>query len=127
MAKMKAYSSPDEWFADAGHWQKPQIEALRMAIASAANFEPTIKWGNLVMRHNGPCILIRHEPERVLLGFWRGKRLTAIEPRIKPSGKFELGNIVLRAGDSIAPDQVMRLAREAARLNTVLGNPTTIN
>jgi hypothetical protein len=126
MAGMKAYASPDEWLADAGEWQKPLIEQLRAAVLAGAVFEQGIKWGNLFFRHNGPCLLIRHEESRVLLGLMRGKRLTAIERRIKPSGKYELGNIVLREGDAIDSAKVTELAREAARLNDQLGDPTAI-
>jgi hypothetical protein len=121
---MKAYASPDEWFADAGDWQQALIEQLRAAILAGAAFEQGVKWGNLFFSHNGLCILIRHEESRVLLGFMRGKRLTGIEPRIKPSGKYELGNIVLREGDGIDSERVTELACEAARLNDELGDPT---
>lgn len=122
---MKAYASPDEWFDDAGAWQRAVIAELREAILTGGEFEQLIKWGNLFFRHHGLCILIRHEEARVLLGFMRGKRLTEIEPRIKPSGKYELGNIVLREGDTIASGCVAELAREAARLNRELGDPTS--
>ena len=126
MAGMKAYASQDEWFADAGEWQQPLIEQLHAAIVASADFEQSIKWSNLVFYHHGFCVLIRHEPERVLLGFMRGKRLTALEPRIKPSGKYELGNVVFFEGDGIDTAQVERLAREAARLNDELGDPTAL-
>ena len=49
--------------------------------------------------------VIRAEEHRVLLGFWRGKRLTAFEPRIRPSGKYELGNIVFVEGDRIVMEK----------------------
>lgn len=122
---MKAYASPQEWFEDAGGWQRALIAELRDAILGGGEFEQLVKWGNLFFRHQGLCILIRHEEARVLLGFMRGKRLTGIEPRIKPSGKYELGNIVLREDDAIAGERVTELAREAARLNRELGDPTS--
>lgn len=122
--RMKSYASPQAWLDDAKPWQTSLIAALRDSILGAAEFEELIKWGNLFFAHNGLCILIRHEEDRVLLGFMRGKRLTAIEPRIRPSGKYELGNIVLRDGDAIDGGIVAKLAREAARLNDDLGDPT---
>ena len=48
----------------------------------------TIKWGNLVYFANGPVVVIRAEPRRVLFGLWRGQRLGTIEPRPKPGGKM---------------------------------------
>ena len=125
--KMKAFASPDAFMADLSGWQSELVTMLRDALNAGAEFDEIIKWGNLVFAHNGLCILIRAEEHRVILGFWRGKRLTGIEPRIKPSGKYELGNIVFREGDAIESEQLERLAQEAARLNDELGDPTAIN
>ena len=122
---MRAYASPEDWFEDARDWQKPLIACLRSAILAAGEFEQQINWGNLFFRHAGLCILIRHENEGVLLGFMRGKRLVGIEPRIRPSGKYELGNIVLRVGDDIPVARVTELARVATRLNRELGDPAS--
>lgn len=124
--KMKAAANPDAFVAELDGWRRELVEMLRAAINTGADFAETIKWGNLVFVHNGLSILIRAEDHRVLLGFWRGKRLTGIEPRIKPSGKYELGNIVFVEGDEIEPGQVERLSREAARLNAEFGDPTAI-
>jgi hypothetical protein len=121
---MKAAASPDAFVEDLDGWRRELVEALRRAVNAGAEFDETIKWGNLVFVHNGPSILLRAEEHRVLLGFWRGKRMTRIEPRIRPSGKYELGNLVLREGEGIASATVSELAREAARLNDALGDPT---
>ncbi|NWG72601.1 MAG: hypothetical protein HXY23_13505 [Parvularculaceae bacterium] len=58
-----------------------------MSAAGAASFDEEIKWGRLVYFSNGPAILIRAEDDRVLYGFWRGKRLLDMEPRLKGGGK----------------------------------------
>ena len=123
---MKAAASPDAFVAELTGWQRELVTGLRAAINSAAGFDEIIKWGNLVFVHHGPCVLIHVEEARVLLGLWRGKRLTGIEPRIRPSGKYELGNIVFLEGDGIERAQVERLARAAARLNRELGDPTAL-
>jgi len=68
-------------------------------------------------------LMIRAEEQRVLLGFWRGKRLRTIEPRLKPGGKYEMATLELRAGDTIGPATVRRLTREAVRLDRALGDP----
>ncbi|KRA84654.1 DUF1801 domain-containing protein [Altererythrobacter sp. Root672] len=123
---MKAAANPDAFVAELSGWQAELVTALRGAVNSAAAFDEIIKWGNLVFVHNGLCILIHVEDERVVFGFWRGKRLTGIEPRIKPSGKYELGNIVFREGERIESDVVTQLASEAARLNREVGDPTAL-
>lgn len=69
-------------------------------------------------------LLIRAEAARVLFGFWRGKRLREIEPRLKPGGKYELATMVYVEGDPVDAAVAKRLAREAIRLNAEIGDPT---
>jgi len=121
---MKAFDSPDAFVADLSGWKRELADGLRAAIHAGAAFDEIIKWGNLVFVHAGLCLLVHVEDHRVVFGFFRGKRLTALEPRIKPSGKYELGNIVFFEGDAIEPATVTALASEAARLNAELGDPT---
>ena len=118
-----AADSPDAYIAALSGWQRERCEMMRAAILRAAPFEETIKWANLVFMANGPCILIRAEAHRVLLGFWRGKRLRDLEPRIKASGKYELGNLVMVEATELLPETIEMLASEAFRLNAELGNP----
>ena len=120
-----AAANPDAYIAALSGWQRERAEMLRAAVMRVAAFDETIKWTNLVFMANGPCFLIRAEEQRVLLGFWRGKRLREIEPRIKASGKYELGNLVMTEETIVDPDLVERLAAEAYRLNFDLGNPST--
>ena len=119
-----AADSPDAYIAALSDWQLERCRMMRAAIMAAAPFDETIKWTNLVFMANGPCILIRAEAHRVLLGFWRGKRLRGLEPRIKASGKYELGNLVMTEGTDVSAEMVRTLAAEAFRLNAELGNPT---
>lgn len=118
-----AAESPDAYIAALAGWQRERAGMMRAAIMAAAPFDETIKWTNLVFMANGPCILIRAEEHRVLLGFWRGKRLRALEPRIRASGKYELGNLVMAEATELSPATVATLAAEAFRLNAELGNP----
>src|SRR3982751_5970843 len=110
-------TDPQEWLAALGVWQRPLVDAMRAAIVSAARFSETVKWRNLVFFSNGPAILIHAEDDRVLLGLWRGKRLSDRDPPLKPSGKYELANWTFRAGDEVQPDRIATLARAAAALN----------
>ena len=118
-----AAANPDAYIAALSGWQRERAEMLRAAVMRVAAFDETIKWTNLVFMANGPCILIRAEEHRMLLGFWRGKRLRGLEPRIKASGKYELGNLVMIETTEVTAPTVSELAAEAFRLNAELGNP----
>lgn len=117
-------TDPDAYIAELDGWRRQLVELLRRAVVQAAGFEERIKWGHLVYFANGPALLIRAEESRVLFGFWRGKRLTKLESRLKPGGKYEMATIEFREGDSIAPETAVRLASEAAALNFEFGDPT---
>jgi hypothetical protein len=99
------------------------VETLRAAVRTAPALGEVVKWGHLVYLANGPALLIRAEEQRVLFGFWRGQRLTAIEPRLKAGGKYEMATLELREGMSIKPATVRRLTREAIALDRKLGDP----
>src|SRR5215203_7414465 len=98
--------SPDAYVAALAGWRRACVEALRAAVRGAAGLDEVIKWGNLVYLANGPVVVIRAEEERVILGFWRGQRLRAVEPRLKPGGKYEMASVELREGDTLAPATV---------------------
>lgn len=123
MTKSTPAPNPDAYVAALSGWQRPCVEALRKAVKGAARFEEVIKWGNLVYFSNGPVIVIRAEAARVLFGFWRGKRLREIEPRLKPGGKYEMATLELREGDTVTATVARRLAKEAVALNAALGDP----
>lgn len=120
-----AAANPDAYVGALSGWQRERVEMLRAAIHAGALFVESIKWTNLLFSAHGPCLVIRAEEERVLLAMFRGKRLTHLDPRIKPSGKFELANLMMTAETEVEPALVKRIAAEAARLNAELGNPTT--
>jgi hypothetical protein len=124
MKKMRPASSPVAYVAELHGWQAACVRRLRTAVRSAARFDERIKWGNLVYFSNGPAIVIRAEKLRVLFGFWRGKRLLSIEPRLKPGGKYEMATLELREDTLISPAIARKLAREAVSLNRKLGDPT---
>ncbi len=123
MKKSVPASTPDEYISGLRGWQWECVEHLRSAIFAASDPQEMIKWGHLVYFSEGPAFLIRAEEERVLFGFWRGKRLREIEPRLKPGGKYEMATIELREGDSVALEVVHRLVRGAIALNAELGDP----
>lgn len=114
----------DDYLAQLDGWRLATVEALRAAVKAAASLEERIKWTHLVYFSNGPVLLIRAEATRVLFGFWRGKRLRHIEPRLKPGGKFELATMVLRAGDVVDEKVATELVRTAVALNHEIGDPS---
>lgn len=123
MKKSIPAANPDAYVAALSGWQRPCVESLRAAVRSAGDVEEVVKWGHLVYMSNGPVLLIRAEEQRVLFGFWRGKRLLSIDERLKASGKYELANIVVREGMSVSPAIARRLAKEAIALNKSVGDP----
>jgi len=118
-----AATSPDAYVEALSGWQRALVEQLRRDVRAAAPLDERIKWTHLVYFSNGPLLLIRAEEKRVLFGFWRGKRLREIAPRLKAGGKYELATWELREGDSIDSALVTTLVQEAVRLNDALGNP----
>lgn len=120
----KAAASPDAYVEALSGWQRDRVEMLRAALNAGGDFQEIIKWHNLVFVSNGLCMLIRAEEARVLLGFWRGKRLVHMDPRIKASGKYELANLVMVEETEVDPALVTRLAAAAAALNLEYGDPT---
>jgi hypothetical protein len=109
---------PDEYIECLTGWQRTYAEALRFAVREAApELAERLKWGHIVYFLNGPVLLIRAEPNRVLFGFWRGQRLRQVEPRLKPGGKYEMATLELKEGTPLLKETVARLASEAAKLN----------
>ena len=69
-------------------------------------------------------LLIRAEDERVLFGFWRGKRLRDLDDRLKGNGKYELATIELKEGDALTAAKAKQMVVAAIALNDTLGDPT---
>lgn len=126
MKKSAAAANPDAYVAALDGWRRAIVEELRAAVREAAALDEVIKWGHLVYLAHGPVLLIRAEDERVLFGFWRGQRLRAIEPRLRPGGKYEMATVELREGAAIDPAVVRRLVTEAVALNAELGDPARL-
>lgn len=115
--------NPDAYVASLHGWQRKTVEHLRSAACTSLNVDEAIKWGHLVYSADGPVLLIRAESDRVLFGFWRGQLLRDIEPRLNPSGKYEMATIELREGETISAVVARRLVKKAVALNKKLGDP----
>ncbi len=126
MQKSKPAANPEAYVAGLEGWRRELVDTLRAATRASVPLDEVIKWGHLVYLSNGPVLLIRAEAERVLFGFWRGQRLRAVEPRLKPGGKYEMATLELREGMSIDSATIQQLVRDAVGLNDTLGNPTIL-
>ena len=126
MKRAPVAASPDTYVATLSGWQRVTVERFRTAVLASAAVTEILKWGHLVYLSNGPVLLIRAEERRVLFGFWRGKRLGEIYPRLKPGGKYEMASAELHDNDEISAAMVRRLTKEAVRLNKALGDPTKV-
>ncbi|MEJ8855831.1 DUF1801 domain-containing protein [Variovorax robiniae] len=126
MKKSPPAESPDAYIAALAGWQQRYAQALRSTVVDAAPLQEAIKWGHLVYFSNGPVLLIRAEEKRVLLGFWRGRHLRGIEPRLKPGGKYEMATLELVEQTPLAQATVLSLVQEAVALNEAHGDPTNL-
>jgi hypothetical protein len=127
MLKSAPAANPDAYVMALTGWQRDRVEVLRAAVRRTSALNEVVKWGHLVYLAHGPAVLIRAEPARVLLGFWRGQRLGAIEPRLKPGGKYEMATLELHEETAVDPATVDGLVRKAVSLNKALGDPTKVN
>lgn len=125
MKKSVAAASPDHYVAALRGWRKTLVEKLRKAVRAAAPLEEVIKWRHLVYFSTGPALFIRAaaDEDQVLFGFWRGQRLTEIDDRLQPGGKYEMATIGLGEGDDIPAARVKKLVQAAVALNKKLGDP----
>jgi hypothetical protein len=123
MQKSTPAANPDEYVAGLSGWRRACVEDLRANVSAARDLDEAVKWGHLVYSANGPVLLIRAEAQRVLFGFWRGKRLQSVEPRLRASGKYEMATLELREGMTATPEIVRQLTKAAIALNKSLGDP----
>lgn len=110
-------TTPAEYLACFSGWQQAYTSALHQAVTEAApELEARLKWGHIVYFLNGPVLLVRVEPQRVLFGFWQGQNLRHIEPRLRPGGKYKMATLEIKQGTVLQRDTVLALARQAMRL-----------
>jgi len=123
MQKQPSFPSADAYLASLDGWRRECVERLRASVLAEGKLQEAVKWGHLVYAADGPVLLIRAEPERVLFGFWRGQRLQDIEPALKASGQYEMATLEIRKGMTVDIATARRLARAAVALNETLGDP----
>jgi hypothetical protein len=127
MKKSIAAATPDAYVESLAHWQRAYVAALRAAVkATCPQLAETVKWGHLVYASQGPVLLIRAEDTRVLFGFWRGRNLRHIEPRLRLGGKYDMATLELTERTPLSEASVVRLVEEAVALNASRGDPTAV-
>jgi hypothetical protein len=107
--------------------QKACVVALRRVVLESAPLEERVKWGHLVYFSNGPVLLIRAELDRLLFGFWRGRRLRSIEARLRPGGKYDMATLVLARDTPLSAETIRLFAVAAVELNRQFGNHTVLH
>jgi hypothetical protein len=118
-------TDPDGYVNSVSGWQRDAVAALRDVVRrTAPAFDERLKWGHLLYAANGPAVLVRAEPSRVLFGFFRGRRLLHIESRLRGGGKYELASLELRPGTPLARETACQLVAAALDLDRQLGDPT---
>jgi hypothetical protein len=123
MQKQPLFPNADAYVASLDGWRRKCVDRLRASVLTQKKLQETVKWGHLVYEANGPVLLIRAEPERVLFGFWRGQRLRGVEPALRESGQYEMATIEFREGMPVDAATARRLAEAAVTLNEELGDP----
>ena len=123
MEKQPSFPNADAYLASLDGWRRECVERLRASVLAKGKLQEAVKWGHLVYAANGPVLLIRAEPQRVLFGFWRGQRLQDIEPALKASGQYEMATLEIREGTRVNASTARRLAQAAVALNDTLGDP----
>lgn len=127
MKKTAAAASPEAYVGALRGWRREVVDSLRSTVIATRGLEEVIKWRNLVYLSKGPVCMIRAEKARVLFGFWRGQRLRALEPRLKPGGRYEMATLELRQASDLPAMTVLRkLVRAAVALNQSLGDPSAV-
>jgi hypothetical protein len=123
MQKQPLFPNADAYVASLDGWRRECVDRLRASVLTQEKLQESVKWGHLVYEANGPVLLIRAEPERVLFGFWRGQRLRGIEPALRESGQYEMATIEIRERMPVDVATARALAKAAVALNEELGDP----
>ena len=113
----------DEYVAGLSGWQAEAVAALRRDILAAGGVTEAFKWGHPVYEAGGPVCLVKAHKAHVTFALWRGAEMTALEPRLEPSGSFQMASIKLDRPGQIGADQVGRLVAAGIALNREKGDP----
>ena len=113
----------DAYLAALPDWQASALRLVR-AEAQAAGLSEDFKWGHPMWSSaDGAVCLLKGFKTHMNLGFWRGAQMTDLDPRLEPSGGFQMAAIKLTGPDQITAEEVRRLVAAAIALNREHGDP----
>lgn len=114
----------DAYVAALGPEQQTIVARLRLLVKSAApRASETFKWAQPVYESNGPFAYVKAHRSHVTLGFWRGVELSGDSGLLETSGS-KMAHLKIRTIDDIPESDILRLVRQAVKLNEVKGDPT---
>lgn len=113
----------DAYLATLPDWQQQTLQLVRRE-ALAAGLAEDFKWGHPMWSSpDGPVCLIKGFKAHMNLAFWRGAQMSALDPRLEPSGGSQMATIKLAGPDQATSEQVRRLIDAGAALNREHGDP----
>lgn len=113
----------DAYLATLPDWQQDALKLVR-AEALAAGLAEDFKWGHPMWSSpHGAVCLMKGFKAHMNLAFWRGAQMTAADPRLEPSGGFQMATIKLTGPGQVGADEVRGLIDKGAALNAEHGDP----
>ncbi len=113
----------DAYIAGLDGWQAQSAQLLRREILAAGDLAEDFKWGHPMWSASGAVCLFKSFKSHMTLAFWRGAQMTDLDPRLEPSGGFQMAAIKLTGPDQITAEEVRRLVAAAIALNREHGDP----
>ena len=113
----------DAYIAALPDWQAAAARTVRTE-AHAAGLAEEFKWGHPMWSSaHGAVCLIKSFKAHLNLAFWRGAQMRELDPRLAPSGGFQMATIKLTDPVELTAGQVRGLIEAAAALNAQHGDP----
>jgi hypothetical protein len=96
---------------------RPVAMRLRDAVLATQQVTEAFKWGHPVYQADGLVCLIKAASRHVTFGFWQGRALTGLDPRLEPSGGADMAMIKLVDPADVDADSIARLVAAAVDLD----------
>jgi uncharacterized protein YdeI (YjbR/CyaY-like superfamily) len=110
----------DAYIAKSGEFARPIVSRLRKLIhAGCPEVEETLKWGHPSFSYKGILCGVAAFKQHCAFGFWKHALLFANNPAAQKRAEGAMGSFgrLKSLADLPADEEVIRLVKEAARLN----------